>query len=135
MFSASSEQLCVRKGVGYDEVFPSSLNDPGTSSDEREPSTTFPYIGDEDVDVDWSEGDSNDDDVDICEPQSIVGPNGFRKFIMLPLWTINDFNSFVKQTHFNTLREEYQILANIPMRLPFKRECYYKGVEDVKVYE
>ena len=54
---------------------------------------------------------------------------------MLPLWTINDFISSVKQTHFNTLREEYQILANIPMRLPFKRECYYKGVEDVKVYE
>ena len=54
---------------------------------------------------------------------------------MLPLWTINDFISSVKQTHFNTLREECQILANIPMRLPFKRECYYKGVEDVKVYE
>jgi len=84
------------------------------------------------------EGDSNGDDVDIGEPpiQSIVGPDGFRKFIMLPLWTINDFISSVKQTHFNTLREEYQISVNIPMRLPFKREkCYYKGVEDVRVYE
>ena len=92
--------------------------------------------GDEDVDVDRSEGDSNDDDVDICEPQSVVSPDGFRKFIMLPLWTINDFNSTVKQTHFNTLRKKYQIPVNILMHLPFKSEkCYYKGVEDVGMYE
>ena len=33
-------------------------------------------------------------------------------------------------------REKYQIPINIPMRLPFKHErCYYKGVEDVKVYK
>ena len=55
---------------------------------------------------------------------------------MLPLWTINDFNSSVKQTHFNTLREKYQIPINIPMHLPLKHEkCYYKGVKDVGVYE
>ena len=138
MSSAWSEQLCVLKGVGYDEVFPSGLNDPGTSSDEREPSATSPSTGDENMDVDGLEGYSNGDDVDIGEPpiRSVVGPNGFRKFIMLPLWTINDFNSSVKQSYFNTLREKYQIPINIPMRLPFKHEkCYYKGVEDVGVYE
>ena len=55
---------------------------------------------------------------------------------MLPLWTINDFNSSIKQQHFNTLREKYKILVNIPMRLPLKHEkCYYKGVEYVGVYE
>jgi len=55
---------------------------------------------------------------------------------MLLLWMINDFNSSIKECHFNTLREKYQIPINIPMRLPFKREkCYYKGVEDVNVYE
>lgn len=55
---------------------------------------------------------------------------------MLPLWTINDFNSSIKQQHFSTLREKYQIPVNIPMRLPFKHEkCYYKGVEDAEVYE
>ena len=137
MSSASSEQSCIHKGAGYDEVFLSVLNDPGTSSTERESLATSPSTGDEDMDVEGSEGDSNDD-VDNGEPpiQSIVGPDGFRKFIMLPLWTINDFISSVKQTHFNTLREEYQILVNIPMCLPFKREkCYYKGVEDVRVYE
>uniref|UniRef100_A0A7N2LC38 Uncharacterized protein n=1 Tax=Quercus lobata TaxID=97700 RepID=A0A7N2LC38_QUELO len=32
--------------------------------------------------------------------------------------------------------EKYQIPINIPIRLPLKREkCYYKGVEDVGVYE
>ena len=55
---------------------------------------------------------------------------------MLPLWTINDFNSSIKQQHFNTLREKYQIPVGKPMRQPFKCEkCYYKGAEDVRVYE
>jgi len=68
--------------------------------------------------------------------QSVIGPDGFREFIMLLLWMINDFNSSIKERHFNTLREKYQILVNIPMRLPSKQEkCYYKGVEDVSVYE
>ena len=101
MFSALSEQLCVREGASYNKVFLSSLNDPNTLSDERESSTTSPSIGDEDMDEDGSEGDLNGDDIDIGEPpiQSVVGPNGFRKFIMLLLWTVNDFNSSVKQTH------------------------------------
>ena len=46
------------------------------------------------------------------------------------------FHSSIKQTHFNTLREKYQILVHIPIRLPFKsKKCYYKGVDDVGVYE
>ena len=48
---------------------------------------------------------------------------------------VNDFNSSIKQKHFNTLREKYQIPVGIPIYLPFKFEkCYYQGVEDVKVY-
>ena len=55
---------------------------------------------------------------------------------MLLLWTINDFSSSIKKRHFNTLREKYQIPVNIPICLPSKREkCYYKGVEDIGVYE
>nr|POF10303.1 hypothetical protein CFP56_61852 [Quercus suber] len=109
MSSALSEQSCVREGAGYDEVFSSGLDDPSTSSDEREPSATSPSIGDEDMDMDGSKGDSNGDDVDIGEPpiKSVIGPNGFGKFIMLPLWTINEYISSVKQTHFNMLREKY----------------------------
>ena len=138
MSSVSSEQSCVREGAGYNEVFLLGFNDPGTSSNERKPSTTSPSTRDEDTDVEGPNGDSNGEDVDNGEPpiQSVVGPDGLRKFIILPLWTINDFNSSVKQIHFNTLREKYQILVNIPMCLRLKHEkCYYKGVKDVGVYE
>nr|POE73711.1 hypothetical protein CFP56_66703 [Quercus suber] len=92
---------------------------------------------DDDLDGDRLENDSNED-IGNDEPpvQFVIGPDGIKEFIMLPLWTINDFNSSIKECHFNTLREKYQILVNIPTRLPFKREkCYYKDVEDVGVYE
>ena len=49
---------------------------------------------------------------------------------------INDFDSSIKQKHFNKLREKYQIPISIPICLPFKSEkCYYRGAEDVGVYE
>ena len=55
---------------------------------------------------------------------------------MLPKWTVNDFNSTIKEKHFNTLRANYQIPDNIPICLPYKSEkCYYEGVEGVEVYE
>ena len=120
-------------------MFPSGQDNPGTSYDERDLSTNSPSMEeDEHLYVDRSEGDSNDDDLDIGEPfiQSVIGPDGFREFIMLPLWMINDFNSSIKQQHFNTLKEKYQIPIGILMHLPFKHEkCYYKGAEDVEVNE
>ena len=68
--------------------------------------------------------------------KSVVGANGLREFIMLPKWTVNDFNSTIKEKHFNTLRANYQIPDNIPIRLPYKSEkCYCEGVEGVEVYE
>ena len=125
---ASSEQSCVHEGAGYDEVFLLGQDDPDTSYDERVPSTNSPSMKeDEDLDVDGLEDDSNDDDLDSAKPpiQSVMGPNGLRELIILPLWTINDFNSSIKQKHFNMLREKYQIPVGIPMRLPFKYEkCY-----------
>lgn len=72
---------------------------------------------------------SDDEEVGNVESfiQSVVGPYSLREFIMLPLWTINDFHSTIKQKHFN-LREKYQIPVGIPLRLPFKYEkCYYEG--------
>ena len=109
MFSVSNEQLCVREGASYNEVFLSGQDDPNTSYDERDPSANSPSTEDEDLDVDRPKGDSNNDDIDIGEPpiQSIIGLDGFREFIMLSLWTINDFNSSIKQQHFNKLREKY----------------------------
>ena len=137
MSSASSNQSCVYEEVGYNEVFQSGQNDPGTISDERNLSATSPSTKDEDLDTDRSEGDSIDGLVDAEPPiQSIIGPDGLRELIMLPMWTVNDFTSSIKQTHFNILREKYQIPAHIPIRLHYKsNKCYYEGVEGVGVYE
>ena len=68
--------------------------------------------------------------------RSVIGANGLREFIILPEWTVNHFVSIIKENHFKTLRENYQISENIPIRLPYKSEkCYYDGVEGVGVYE
>ena len=68
--------------------------------------------------------------------RSVIGANGLREFIMLPEWTVNYFVFTIKENHFKTLRENYQIPKNIPIRLPYKSEkCYYDGVGGVGVYE
>ena len=68
--------------------------------------------------------------------KSVVGANGLREFIILPEWTVNDFNSTIKEKHFNTLKANYQIPDDISIRLPYKsKKCYYEGVEGVGVYE
>ena len=55
---------------------------------------------------------------------------------MLPEWTVNNFVSTIKENHFKTLRENYQIPENILIRLPNKSErCYYDGVKGVGIYE
>ena len=140
MSSASSEQSCVREGASYDEVYPLGQDDPGTSFDERVPSANSPSTEeDDDLDVDGSESDSNEDEnIGNDEPpiQSVIRPDGHRQFKLLSLWTINDFNSTIKKKYFETLREKYQILVGIPISLPFKFEkFYYQDAEDVKVYE
>ena len=137
MFSASSNQLYVREGAGYDKVFPLGQNDPGTSSEERNPSTTSPSTRDEDLDIDRLGGDSTYGLVGAEPPtQFVIGLDGLREFIILPLWMVNDFISTIKESHFNIFREKYQIPDHIPFRLPYKSEkCYYKGVEGIEVYE
>ena len=63
---------------------------------------------------DFSEG------LDDAEPpiQFVIGLDGLREFIMLPIWTVNDFISTIKESHFKTLREKYQIPNNIPLVYP-----------------
>ena len=103
MSSVSCNQSCVREGVGYNEVFPLGQNDPDTSSEDRNLSATSPSTKDEGLDTDRSEGDFTDSLDDVEPPvQSVIGPDGFREFIMLPIWMVNDFISTIKQTHFNT---------------------------------
>ena len=86
-------------------MFSSSQKDPDTSSEERNSSATSPSSRDEGLEMDRLEGDSSDD-FDNAEPpiQSAIGPDGLREFIMLPLWTVNDFTSSLKESHFKTLR-------------------------------
>ena len=68
--------------------------------------------------------------------KSVVGTDGLRKFVMLPEWTVSNFNSTIKEKHFNTFRVNYQIPNNIPICLPYKsKKCYYERVEGVGVYE
>ena len=55
---------------------------------------------------------------------------------MLPIWTVNDFTSIIRETHLKTLRDKFQIPDNIPLHLPYKSEkCYYDGIEGVGVYK
>ena len=137
---ASSKQSCVCEGAGYDEVYSLGQDDPDTSYDKRVPSANSPSMEeDENLDVDGSKGDSNNGEyIDNAEPpiQSVIGLDGLRQFLLLPLWTVNDFNSSIKKKHFDTLSERYQIPVGIPIRVPFRFEkCYYHDAEDVKVYE
>ena len=86
-------------------MFSSSQKDPDTSSEERNPSATSPSSRDEGLEMDRPEGDSSDG-FDSAEPpiQFVIGPDGLREFIMLPLWMVNDFTSSIKESHFKTLR-------------------------------
>ena len=68
--------------------------------------------------------------------RSIIGPDGLRKFVLPLMWMVNDFNLTIKRKHFDALWERYQISLDIPIHLPFKFEkCYYRGVDDVRVYK
>ena len=106
----SSDQSCVCNGAGYDEVYLLGLDDPSTSSSDQVSFSNSPSAeGDEDVDVDGLEDDSSEEYIASAEPpsQSVVGPDGVREFILLPLWMVNDFRSTIKQKHFHTLTEKY----------------------------
>ena len=137
MSNVLSNQFFVHDGVGYDEVYLSDHKDLDSPSEERSLSASYPFSRDKGLEAERLEDDSSEG-LDDAEPpiQSITGPGGLREFIMLPISTVNDFTSTIKESHFKTLREKYQIPVNIPLRLPYLLEkCYYKGVEGVGVYE
>ena len=117
MSSALSNQSCVRDGVAYDKMYTSGHKDPDVSSEERSLSASF--LWDDDLEMEGSEGGSSDGLISDKPPiQSVIGLDGLREFILLPLWTVNDFISKIKEPHFKTLRDKYQIPVNIPMHLP-----------------
>ena len=111
-------------------MYSSSYKDHDNPS-ERSPSASSSM--DEDSEMKKSNANSSDGLMDVESPiQFVIGPDGLREFILQPLWTVNDFNSKIKETHFKTLRDKFQIPDNIPMRLPYKTEkCYYEGLKDI----
>ena len=134
MSSASSNQSVVRDGVDYAEVYSSGHVDQESPSEEISPSASSSSLTNEDMEM--AEPKEVSDDGEEQTLRSVMGANGLREFIMLPEWTVNNFVSTIKENHFKTLRGNFQIPDNIPIRLPYKSEkCYYDGVEGVGVYE
>ena len=134
MSNASSKQSVIHDGVDYEEVYPSSHRDQESPDEERSLSASSSSSTDEDMEMADQEEVSDDGEEQTLK--SIMGVDGLREFIMLPEWTVNNFVSTIKENHFKTLRDNFQIPDNIPIRLPYKLEkCYYDGVEGVRVYE
>ena len=134
MSSASSNQSVVHDGVDYEEVYQSNHVDQESPGEDRSPFTSSSSSTNEDMEM--TELVEISDDGEEQTLRSVIGANGLREFIMLPKWMVNNFVFTIKENHFKTLRENYQILENIPIRLPYKLEkCYYDGVEGVGVYE
>ena len=134
MSSASSNQSVVRDGTEYEEVYPSGHKDQDSPGEERSSFASSSSSTNEDIAM--AEPEDISDDGEDQPLRSVIGADGLREFIMLLEWTVHKFTSVIKEKHFNTLRANFQILDNIPIRLPYVSEkCYYKGVEGVRVYE
>ena len=86
MSSASSNHSFVRDGAGYDEVYLSGHKDLDIPSEERSLSASSPSSRDEGLET---KGPKDDfiQDLDETQPpvHSVMGPDGLRKFIMLPI--------------------------------------------------
>ena len=54
--------------------------------------------------------------------KSVRGADGLWEFIMLPEWTVNNFVSTIKENHFKTLRDNFQIPDNISIHLSYESE-------------
>ena len=134
MSSASSNQSVVCDGVDYKEVYPS-----GHVNQESQVKIKVllpPPCPQQNEDMEMAETIEISDDGEEPTLRSIIGANGLREFIMLPEWTVNNFVSTIKETHFKTIRANYQIPENIAIHLFYKSEkCYYDGVEGVGIYE
>ena len=134
MSSVSNNQSVVRDEMDYEEVYPSGHVDQESPGEDRSLSASSSSSTNEDIEMAEPEEVSNDGEKQIL--RSVIGANGLREFIMLSEWTVNYFVSTIKENHFKTLKENYQILENIPIRLPYtSKKCYYDDVEGVGVYE
>ena len=132
MSSASSNQSFVRDGADYKEVYLSGHKDQESLGEEKSPSASSSSSTNENLEMVEEEEIFYDGE----EPtlKSVIGADGLREFIILPKWTVNNFVSTIKENHFKTLRDNFQISDNISIRLPYKSEkCYYEGVGGVEM--
>ena len=157
---ATSEQSSsVHDGARYDEVYPLGYRpEEGSSwSSEREPSAHSLVDEEEDYDgkVDedgYNEGEGEnegeyegEDDKDESEGDERAlkgGTLGSSRdghtcpFILLAIWTVNDFKLTMTTNIFKNLRDRYQIPDNIPTCLLRKFEkCYSKKTVDIDMYD
>ena len=78
MSSVSSNQSCVCNGAGYNEMHLSGHKDPDISSEEKSPSASSSR--DDDLEIERSEGGSNDGLIDDEPPiQFVIGPDGLKE--------------------------------------------------------
>ena len=120
--------------MDYEEVYPSGHRDQESLGEERSPSASSSSSINEDMEMADQEEVSNDGEEQTLK--SIVGVDGLREFIIFLEWTVNNFVSTIKENHIKTLRDNFQIPNDIPIRLSYKsKKCYYDGVEGVGVYE
>ena len=82
MSSASSDQLVVRDGADYEEVYLSSHKDQKSPSEERSPSASSSSSTNEDMEM--VEPEDISDDGEDQPLRSVIGADGLREFIMLP---------------------------------------------------
>ena len=62
--------------------------------------------------------------------------NDYRPFILLSIWSVNDFLSKMWKKVFDNLCPRYQILDDVPIRMASKREkCYSGWIANVSFYK
>ena len=89
--------------------------------------------GDEEDDGD--KGDANERNLEVGSLGSPVDGNT-RPFILLKMWTVNDFLPTMTANIFKNLRDRYQIPDHIPIRLLGKfKKCYSRKTENVGMYD
>ena len=157
---ATSEQLPVHKGTGYDEVFQTShepeeglswLSESETSAhspNEEVESCVGEGGEEEEIDKGKDEGDEGEgeedegDEGDANERTLEVGSLGSPEdghtcpFILPKMWTVNDFLPTMTANIFKNLRDRYQIPNHIPILPPGKFEkCYVGRTANVGMYD
>ena len=104
--------------MDYKEVYLFGHRDQESPGEERSLSASSLSSTNEDMEMAAQEEVSDDDKEQTLK--SIMGADGLREFIMLPEWTVNNFVSTIKENHFKTLRDNFQIPDNIPICLAYK---------------